>query len=172
VTVSYLEPKPPKPNRAPSSSLPPPYVPPAGTGGGTNITGGPPIGVGPPYNGPAPVVGGANPPVPPAGSPPVPGSGSSGSGRASSGPTTTLTSPPPIPTVRFPWYAWILVPVALLCFAAVRSVLFEQTRAGVRPEGVIASIRSRNGGAGPSSGGAMGGIVARAEAPPERPDSP
>jgi hypothetical protein len=159
VTVTFEKPKPPKPSPSPPYS--PPYVPPAGTGGGTNITGAPPIGGGPPYNGSGPVVGGSNPPFPPASPPPTTGSGSSGGGNPP--PTTTLTSPPPIPTVRFPWYAWILLPVALLCLAAVRSVLFEQTRAGIRPEGVIASIRGRNGTAG-ARRGAMEGIVARAKA--------
>jgi hypothetical protein len=173
LSVTFEKPKPPKPSPAPTYSPLPPYVPPSGTGGGTNINGAPPIGGVPPYNGPGsgPVVGGQNPPIPPASNPPVSGNGSSGTGAGTNPPTTTLTSPPPIPAVRFPWYAWILVPVALLCLAAVRSVLFEKTRASVRPEGVIASIRERNGTAGRPPRGAPEGIAAKARSLGEEPET-
>jgi hypothetical protein len=50
-------------------------------------------------------------------------------------------------------------------------VLFEQTRAGIRPDGVISSIRNGNGRAGRTPRGAMAGIVARAEARKAKPDT-
>ena len=180
MSVTYEKPKPPKarnPNPNPQSPyVPPPYVPPAsGSGGGTNITGAPPIGgVGiPPYGGSGPVVTGGSNPSAPSVSSPTTGSGSSGSGNGSSStPTVTLASPPPVPTVRFPWYAWIVLPVALLCVAAVRSVLFEQSGAGIRPQGVIESIRTRNGTATPAPGGAMSGFLKRARVLRAKPQAP
>ena len=149
---------------------------PGGTvsGGGTNPFGGNPIGGGGfGGSGSGTVNGGSNPPVP--GSTPsptpTPTGGTAGGGSA----PTKLTSPPPIPTVRFPWYAWVLLPVAILCLAAVRSVLFEQVRSGVRPGGVVSSIRQRNGTAGRAPRGAVAALLARArkekgdsdEKPPE-----
>jgi hypothetical protein len=156
VTMSYAKPRPthtnPPPTQPPTN--PPVFQPPpdSGTGGGSNLFGGPPVGgsggsTGG-FSGP-PSTGGSNAPPP-----------SSSGGSSVPKQRTQLASPAPIPTVKFPWYVWVLLPIALLAIAAVRSVLFEQARAGIRPDGVIAAIRSRNEAAG--SQGAMGGILARA----------
>ncbi|MBI4259799.1 MAG: hypothetical protein HY658_04465, partial [Actinobacteria bacterium] len=62
--------------------------------------------------------------------------------------------PPLIPLAgpRFPWYVWLLIPVALAASAAVRAALLEAAPGG-RPDGVIAAIRRRGaelrGEAGP-----------------------
>ncbi|MFL5798153.1 MAG: hypothetical protein ACJ77A_09495 [Actinomycetota bacterium] len=86
--------------------------------------------------------------------------GSTGTGKSATTPVTQ-TEPPPLPTVRFPWYVWILLPVGLLALAAVRSILFERAH-GVRPGGVIDSIRARNAAArgdrAVASGGAHGAL--------------
>src|SRR5204862_2491605 len=67
-----------------------------------------------------------------------------GTGDTGSGPAPApQAEPASVPTVRFPWYVWILLPIGLLAVAAVRSILFERA-GGVRPGGVIASIRARN----------------------------
>jgi hypothetical protein len=168
VAVTFEKPKP-KPRPTPRSTFVPPYVPP-GSGGGTNITGTPPIGgVGNPF-GPGPsVTGGANPSAPSGPSPSATGNGSGGS-ESTSTPAVTLTSPRPVPRARFPWYAWVVLPVALLLVAAVRSVIFEQTRAGIRPEGVIASLRKRNGTAPVEPGGGKRGFLRRARSLRAKPD--
>jgi hypothetical protein len=133
--------------------------------GGSNPFGTPPIGGGGfGGSGSGTVNGGSNPPAPIPSAPPTPTTGAGGGGS-----TTTLTSPPPIPTVKFPWYAWVLIPVAILCLAAVRSVLFEQTRAGLRPGGVVSAIRERNATAGRAPQGAMALLLARARRGKEPP---
>jgi hypothetical protein len=129
----------------------------SGSGSGTVNGGSNPFGAPIGGGGSGTVKGGSNPPPPFPTPAPTP---TAGGGGGSDG--TTLTSPPPIPTVRFPWYAWVLLPVAILCLAAVRSVLFEQTRAGVRPNGVVSSIRERNATAGRAPQGAMAALLARA----------
>jgi hypothetical protein len=125
-------------------------------GGSDPLFGAPPIGGSGGFggSGSGTVNGGSNPPVPvPSASPTPAGGGAT---------TTRVASPRPIPTVAFPWYAWVLLPVALLCLAAVRSVLFEQTRAGLRPDGVVSSIRERNATAGRAPQGALALLLARA----------
>jgi hypothetical protein len=129
---------------------PPPPPPPAGTGGGSfGGSGGSCCSSGGSggFGGSGGSTGGTGPV-----------SGGSGSRGGSGSGTTPVTqaSPPPIPTVKFPWYVWILLPVGLLGLAAVRSILFEQSQAN-RPGGAIAAIRVRNAAArgepSPSSDG-------------------
>jgi len=143
-------PKPPKPTTQP----PPPPPPPVGGGGGGSSTGGGSSCCdtgGSTGGGTGPVTGGSN---------------TDFGGGGNSGTTPVEQSAPSgfLP-VRFPWYAWLVLPVALLALAAVRSILFEQAQ-GVRPGGVISAIRARNAAArgepaGSGGSGAGGGVLQR-----------
>jgi hypothetical protein len=44
---------------------------------------------------------------------------------------------------RAPWYAWLLIPIGLLAWAAVRPLVLEPAR-GLRPGGAVATIRALN----------------------------
>jgi hypothetical protein len=156
VAMTYGKPTAPRPTH--THSTPPPTIPPPHTGGGgggggggistgggggstccsTGVGGGTDTGSG------DTITGGSD----------LGGTGDTG------GNTTPVTQAEPtsVPTVHFPWYVWILLPIGLLALAAVRSILFEQAH-GTRPGGVIAAIRARNAAARGESATGTGGSV-------------
>jgi hypothetical protein len=44
---------------------------------------------------------------------------------------------------RAPWYVWLLIPLGLLAWAAVRPLVLEPAR-GIRPDGAVMAIRRLN----------------------------
>ena len=112
---------------------------------------------------PAALVAPAPPPAPPAPPPPDFGTGaaappSSDFGTqpggekpapepAPTGPTGETIQAQPVGRVqpRAPWYAWMLIPIGLLAWAAVRPLVLEPAR-GLRPGGVVSTIRAINAG--------------------------
>ncbi|HEV8572863.1 MAG TPA: hypothetical protein VGR49_07440 [Actinomycetota bacterium] len=103
----------------------------------------------------------APPPPPPPPPPPDFGSGagfapSSDFGSQGSEPQSPVTQSPAPPSAesipaepvsearpRAPWYVWMLIPLGLLAWAAVRPLILEPAR-GIRPDGAVMAIRRLN----------------------------
>jgi hypothetical protein len=99
------------------------------------------------------------PPAPPPPAPPPPAFGggapappSSDFGKQPGGGKPAAPEPPgesiqaePVAQAqpRAPWYVWLLIPIGLLAWAAVRPVVLEPTR-GIRSEGAVVAIRRLN----------------------------
>lgn len=91
------------------------------------------------------------PPVPPdfggAGAIPSSDFGSeSGGGDQGTAPGDETVQAKPVAQVqppRAPWYVWMLIPLGLLMWAAVRPLVLEPAR-GMRPDGPVAAIRKLN----------------------------
>ena len=101
----------------------------------------------------------AAPPPPPPAPPPPDFGGSTAVPSSDLGgqPGGETPAPQPTPTTgqgiqaqpvaqvqpRAPWYAWMLIPIGLLAWAAVRPLVLEPAR-GLRPGGAVSTIRALN----------------------------
>ena len=99
------------------------------------------------------------PPAPPPPPPPPPDFGGTAAAPSSNFGTEPGAESPaaqPTPTAqgiqaqpvgqvqpRAPWYAWMLIPIGLLAWAAVRPLVLEPAR-GLRPGGAVTTIRALN----------------------------
>jgi hypothetical protein len=95
------------------------------------------------------------------------GTGGTGTGTAPGVDTPGVATPQPSPiaaaapaeTNDFPMYMWLAILAGIIGFSLVRNVVIEATT-GVRPNGVLAQIKSLNAqrtGAAPGEGAATGG---------------